>query len=248
MNTDAPDSMTADTSDSTDPTDAEASDTQATASGPHGPADALRALLTDPDAFFRRRADDPSFAGPVAVVLVVAGLGAVGALPVMRATTATMPAEADPFVSVVAAVGVLGGVVGVFVTWALFALAFHVVSAIAFGASGSFRTTLALTGWGLVPRIPEAAIAGAVAHLVFADVRFPSDPQQLSGTVRALRSDPLFVVAGVLGIAFLAWSALLWTFAMRRGRNLTLRQATLTVAGPVALALVVDLLGLLGVF
>lgn len=236
------------TTDTPDPAAAGTTDLETTASRPHEYAAALRALLVEPDGFLRRRADEPSLAGPAAVVLLVAAIGAVGALPVLGATTAAMPEAAGPFVPVVAAVGVVGGVVGAFVAWGLFAGAFHAVSAVAFGATGRFRTTLALVGWGFVPRVPEAAVGSLVAYLVFGGARLPSDPQRLQATLRALRADPLFVVAGVLGVAFLAWSALLWTFAVRHARDLSLREAGLTVAGPVAVALAVDLLGLLGVF
>ena len=208
----------------------------------------LATLLVDPDAFFRSRARAPTFRGPVAVVLLVALLGIAGSVPVVRATTAALPEEAGPLVPLVAATSVIGGLVGVVVAWGLYAVAFHVVSAVVYGARGSFRETLALVGWGFVPSVPEAAISAVVTSLLFAGTSLPSDPVALQAAVRALRADPLFTVAGLLGLVFLAWRAMLWTFAVRHARGLTLRQAGLVVAGPVAVALLVDLVGLLGVF
>ncbi len=203
-------------------------------------------LLTDPDAFFRRRAEAPSLAGPAIVVLLVAAIGVVGSVPAWRATAAAIPDQAGPFVSIAVASGVIGGVIGMLVTWLLYTAAFHAVSAVAFGASGSVRTTLALTGWGFVPRIPDAVVQAAISSAVFSGVTLPSDPQRLQAFLRGLRGDPLFLLGGVLGIAFLLWSALLWTFAMRHGRGLTLRQAAATVAIPVAVVLAFDLLGIAG--
>jgi len=207
-----------------------------------------RELLVDPDAFFRERAADPSFRGPVVVVLLVAVIGILGSIPVLRLTTAALPAQAGPFVPVIAAIGVVGGLVGVLVSWLLYAAAFHVISAVVFGASGRFRTTFALVGWGFVPSIPQAVISAAVTAVVFTGATLPSDPNRLQGTIQGLRHEPLFVVASVLGIAFLAWRAVLWTFAVRYARSLTLREAALTIVLPVLVALALALLGLLGVF
>lgn len=204
-------------------------------------------LLTDPDAFFRARADAPSLVGPTVVVLLVIIVGLVGSLPALQATTAGMPAQAGTFTSFVFIFGAVGAVVGTLVAWLLYAGVFHVVSAVVYGASGSFSETLALTGWGFVPRIPEGVISAAVAYVVFSGATMPADPLQVAQVMQELRNDPLFTLASWLGIVFLLWSALLWTFAMRHGRDLTLRQAAVTVAIPVSVGLLLDLLGLAGV-
>lgn len=205
-------------------------------------------LLTDPDGFFAERADAPSLTGPTLVVLLVAVVGIAGSLPVLRASTAALPDEAGFVGTIIYASGVIGGVIGVLVVWVLYAVAFHVVSAAIFGAEGGFRDTLALTGWGFVPRIPEGIMSAAVTYAVFTGVAFPSDPLAASRFVRQLQNDPLLQLTGWLGLVFLAWSAMLWTFAMRHGRGLTLREAGLTVAVPVGVRLVLFLLGQLGAF
>lgn len=205
-------------------------------------------LLTDPDGFFAERADSPSLTGPTLVVLLVAVIGIAGSLPVLRASTAALPDEVGFIGTVIYASGVIGGVIGVLIVWLLYAVAFHAVSAAGFGAEGSFRDTLALTGWGFVPRIPEGLISAGVTYVVFSGVTFPSDPMQASRFVQQLRNDPLLEVTAWLGLAFLAWSAMLWTFAMRHGRGLTLREAGITVAVPVGIRLLLFLLGRVGAF
>lgn len=205
-------------------------------------------LLTDPDGFFAARADSPSLRGPTLVVLLVAVIGIAGSLPVLRASTAALPDEAGFVGTIIYASGVIGGVIGVLIVWLLYAIAFHVVSAVVFGADGAFRDTLALTGWGFAPRIPEGIISAGVTYVVFTGVTFPSDPMQASRFVQQLQNDPLLELTGWLSLVFLAWSAMLWTFAMRHGRGLTLREAGLTVAVPVGVRLLLFLLGRVGVF
>jgi hypothetical protein len=201
-------------------------------------------LLTNPDAFFAERA---SLVGPAFVVLLVAVIGAVGSYPVLRATVGALPPEAGPFVTVVQAIGAVFGVVITFVVWALYALAFHLIASLAFDGEGTFRDTLAVVGWGFVPTVFGSVASAVVNFLVFSDVRFPTDPARIEPFVRELRARPEFLVAGLLGVVFLLWSAFLWTFAVRHAERLDLREAALTVAGPVTVALLLRLNGVFGV-
>lgn len=207
----------------------------------------VRELLTDPDAFFRRQADEPSFRGPAVVVLFVIGLRLAGSLPTLRATASALPEEAGAFVPLIYLFSAIGGVVGTLISWLLYAGAFHVISAVGYGASGRFRDMVALTGWGFVPRIPEAGISAAIAYYVFSGRTFPADPARLGVVMEQLRSDPLLQLATILGIVFLLWSAFLWTFAVRHGRGLSLRQAAVTVGIPVSIGVGINLLSSVGV-
>lgn len=208
----------------------------------------LITLLTDPAGFFAERADSPSLAGPTLVVLFTAAVGLAGSLPILRATTSALPEQTGLVSTFVYASSVIGGVLGVLIVWLLYAVVLHVTSAAVFGAEGGFRDTLALTGWGFVPRIPEGILSAAVTYVVFTGVTFPSDPLQTSRFIRQLRNDPLLELTGWLSLVFLAWSAMLWTFAIRHGRGLTLREAALTVAVPVGMRLLLFVLGQVGAF
>jgi hypothetical protein len=204
-------------------------------------------LLTDPDSFFAERAEDPALRWPALLVLVVGLVSVAGSFPVLQATLSALPPEAGGFVTVIQVVGAVVGLVVTFVIWALYAVAFHVIASVAFDADGSLRDTLALVGWGYLPAL-FGAIAGTVASfVVFSGVRFPNDPAAISRFARELQSRPELVVAGLLGAVFLLWSAFLWTFAVRHAEGLGVREAALTVAGPVLLALALRLNGVFGV-
>lgn len=204
-------------------------------------------LLTNPDSFFERRAAEPSLLAPALVVTLVGLLGVVASYPVLQATLSALPPEAGTFVTVIQVFGAVFAIVATFVVWVLYAVAFHVVGSVAFDANGEFRDTFALVGWGFVPAVFGAAIGAVANFLVFSDVRFPQDPQAIQSFVRELQSRPELLVAGLVGIAFLFWSAFLWTFAVSHAESLGLRESALTVAGPVALALLLRLNGIFGV-
>jgi len=207
----------------------------------------LLRLLTDPDGFFAERSAGPSLPGPAVVVLLVAAVGAAGSYPVIRATAAVLPSEVGPFVSIFRVVGAIVGVVVTFLVWGLYAVAFHLVARVAFDGEGTFRDTFAVVGWGFVPAVFGGIASAAVNVVVFSTVRVPTDPTEIQPFLRELRARPEFLLAGVLGIVFLLWSAFLWTFAVRHAESLTLREAALTIAGPVAVALLFRLNGVFGV-
>ncbi|WP_435194162.1 Yip1 family protein [Natronomonas sp. EA1] len=196
-------------------------------------------LLFNPDAFFRERAENPGLVPSVALLVLVGLVGVAGTLPALQATIDALPQEAQAFGTISLVVGSAFAFLGPFVRWVLYAAAFHVLSSVVYDAErGSFRDLLALVGWGFVPALLAAIVSAVVATVVFSGVTFPSDPQQVAQFSQQLRNRPEFLVASVLGIAFLLWSAFLWTFAVKHVRDLTMREAGVVVGVPVALGLV----------
>ncbi|MFC7236488.1 Yip1 family protein [Halosegnis marinus] len=203
-------------------------------------------ILFSPDRFFRERAGDPGLGGPVAVVAVVALLGAVAAYPAAEAVAAALPAEAQGFSGITIATTLIGAFVGPFVVWILFAAVFHGLSAFLYDAEGDFRDTLAFTGWGFVPAIVTAVVGIVVGFLVWGSVQFPdaTDPQAVQQFTREIRQRPEFIVSGVVGLVVLLWRGMLWTFAMQHCRNIEFREALVTVGVPVGLLFLYRLSGL----
>lgn len=204
------------------------------------------ALLTDPDGFFARHSEDPGFLGPVVVAIIAGIAGIAAALPAIRFTIAAMPPEARAFGGIAYVSAIVGGIVGPFVRWLLFAVAFYAVATVAFDPPGRFRDLTALVGWGLVPTIPSVLLSGYASYVVYGGVSPPDGPMAAATFAQNLRGDPAFVVAGLVGLAFLVWSGLLWTFAVRHALSLRIRQALITVAIPVSVAAIWRLYGLVG--
>lgn len=205
----------------------------------------LADLFTDPDAFFEDVAEDGGLLRPVLVVALVGVVGAIGGFPVLEATANALPPEAGPFGGVVLATGTIGALLGPFVRWLLYSVAFFAISEVVYDPEGSFTGILAVTGWGFVPAVFATILSAAIAMYVFAGVTFPTDPAQVGAFVAELRSRPIFLVGGVLDLGFLLWSGFLWTFGVHYERGLGMRESAIVVGVPVALAVLLRLPGFL---
>lgn len=196
----------------------------------------LTALLSDPDSFFRDRRSDPSLKGPVAVVAalaLVSGLAAALQFRVLSQLFADLDAGTILLVAQVVTLAV--SLVGPFVAWLLYAGVFHAISVV-FSGEGSFSTTLALVGWGFVPSV-FGSVVGAAVNVYRFNVRGVEVPAEITQASmqqfqRQLQSGPLVAVSAAVGILFTLWAAVLWTYAMKHARDLSLRDAALTVALP----------------
>lgn len=188
---------------------------------------ALREALTSPASFFEREAADPGLRGPVAVVAVLAVAGAVGSIPTLQATLGAAPEGAAPFVLVGSVVGVLFGLVVPFVVWLLYALLFYALSSL-FDGEGEFRDLFALVGWGFAPRVLAALVGAAVTFLLLPAGGF-SDPQAAGQFAQAVATDPLGIVSRAFGLLMTLWAAWVWTHAVAAARNLSRRDAAITV-------------------
>lgn len=209
----------------------------------------VAALLTDPDAFFRERSPDTSLRGPVAVVAAVALVSAVaGALQfsVMNQLFAELGGGA--IVSLIQLVTFGASLVGPFVVWLIYAGVFQGISLV-FDGDGEFSTTLALVGWGFLPSVFGALASLAINYYRFEvqGVTLPAEvtAQSVQQFSRSIASGPLVALSAGLGIVFTLWSAFLWVFALKHARNLSVRDAALTVALPVLVGVALSGFGLL---
>ncbi|MFB6112815.1 MAG: YIP1 family protein [Halodesulfurarchaeum sp.] len=203
-------------------------------------------VLVDPNTFFERRSDNPGWLWPTVIVILAALVGIVGSVPVFLATIRSMPEAAGGVSVLIVVVGSIGGVIGTLVFWVLYAIAFHAISSVGFGGVGPFSRTLKLTGWGFIPHVFSGIVSAAANFYVFSGVSFPSDPVRIGQFVSSLRSDPVLLIVQALGIAFLLWSAFLWVFAIHHGRDVTVREATISVGIPVLVVILFRLYNIVG--
>ena len=216
----------------------------------------IAALVTDPDSFFRYRAEHPRLLVAAGIVVVAAVLAAIAAVPqanltAQASTTAARSAGQGVNRSVADAVGAVFNVlsivfafVGIVIPWVLYAAAFYLIARLGFKGDGSFVGTLALTGWGFVPTIVVQIVKIAANYTVYAGETLPSGNAAARHALETIQSDPVLVVASVVAILLLIWSGVLWTYAMDHHHNLSRRNAAITVGIPVAISLVFKLIGL----
>jgi hypothetical protein len=109
------------------------------------------------------------------------------------------------------------GLITVFIMWLLCTGVFYVIS-IFFGGEGSFKRCLEFVGYGVIPMIVLLWIRPVILLTLPPTIDFSS-------------------VYTILGILLLLWSANIWVFAVKHARNLSTRNALITVGVPVGLYL-----------
>jgi len=207
-------------------------------------------ILFRSDAFFEKivAEKEPGLKKPLFIVLAGAFCSAVFGYvyggPSMRMISALMPAE---MASLMGIIGIAGILITVLITtllfWLVFAGVFYILSGF-FKGTGSFRQCLQITGYGVFPQIFGALISLIVALVYIPKVIVPQisqaatqDPQMIQDTFKALMHDPAMMeltqITSLISIVFLLWSANIWIFGIKHARNLTPRDAALSVGIPV---------------
>lgn len=194
-----------------------------------------RSVLFHPAAFFRGRGRNPKMTDAIAVVIAVAVIEIVGTVASILAVFPALNAGAATAFTLGAGLGVIIGGVRPFLTWVLYAVAFFTLST-PFADRGTFRDTIVLVGWGFVARVPAALVAAITKTYVVTTLE--------ESTAEAFRGHPLLDLNGYVGIVFLCWMGVIWTYAVAEARGLSPRQAALVVALPVAVGIGFELWGI----
>lgn len=210
-------------------------------------------VITDPNASFRNRSDNPGLLRPLGIVFLAALASIIAPLLTYRAFVA---AGAPAIATFSFAGGVIGAFFSQFIAWIIFSLVFYLLS-IAVGGSGSLGDTFKLNGWGFVPAI-LAGIVTAIGQLIaLQNTTVPDLPQtfnQQTATAffeamtefqAAIQSDPAVRIATLIAILLTVWQGIIWLYATKQARDLSFRGAAITVGIPVGLLVVFSLYGLL---
>ena len=209
-------------------------------------------VIFDPGHFFESRMrDEPSLKVPALIALVVGLIGAISAALVANLIVGILPAEAQAFGVIVVGFSVAGAVIGGFLTWIVYGIVFYLISMV-FKGEGSLARTLEVTGYGFLPQVFGGIVGAFFSYLIVSNLTIPAagSPEEIAAVTENLTgmlvTDPLAQVAALAGILFLVWSANIWIFGMKYARNLSTRDAALTVGIPVGLYILYTLITLAG--
>jgi len=190
-------------------------------------------VLTNPDRFFAElSAKDPKLMTPFVIVLVAAIVAAISAAMMVDVMTSSLPEGAAAFADIGAAIGAIGGFIMQFIMWLLYAGVFYVISMF-FSGEGSFKRCIEFIGYGFIPSIIGAIIGLVVMMTVLPTIELSIENPELFSQM--LMSNPLMQASAVIGIFLTLWSANIWIFAIKHARNLSSRNALITVGVPVGL-------------
>jgi hypothetical protein len=210
----------------------------------------LLTLLVNPNAFFSRDTSEwEPLRVPALIVLVAAFLAGASAYLTTDLIAGLMPSNVQVPQGIMGIAGTGGAIVGTFVFWVAWAAVFHVLS-LFFQGQGTFRRTLAVTGYGYLPILFGNAISLVIYGISMPGIHVTPvhDVQELQPAITALMHQPVLILVSLLGIIFLIWAANIWIFGIRHARVLSLRDAAITVGVPVVLYLIATIwqLGVLG--
>ncbi len=209
-------------------------------------------VLFDPGRFFENRMrGEPSLKVPALIALVIGVIGAVSVALAANIFVGILPAEAQAIGVLMVGVAAVVAVIGGFLMWIIYGVIFYVIS-MAFKGEGSLARTLEVTGYGLLPQIFSGIIGAILSYQIIANLTLPvaRTPEEITAVTENLAqimaTDPLAQIAGVVTILFLVWSANIWIFGMKHARNLSTRNAALTVGIPVGLYIIYLIIMLAG--
>jgi len=131
----------------------------------------------------------------------------------------------------------IGAVIASFIAWLIIAAVFFGISCI-FKGEGKFKRTLEFVGYGYIPTIIGGLISAVLVYNFVTTVQIPpitiTDPTEIQEVITPLMKSPMMLLSSVVSILFMLWSANIWVFGLKHARNLSTRNALITVAIPVA--------------
>jgi hypothetical protein len=197
-------------------------------------------ILTNPDKFFEAKMEEEvSLKIPAIIVLIIGIISGIGAY-FMGGLTAemlsgTLPPEAQGFLSFIAISGAIAAVIFSLIFWVVFAAIFFGISYL-FKGEGKFKRTLEFVGYGYIPMIISGIIGAMLLYNFVSTAQIPvvTDPAKMAEALEPLMKSPMMQLSSAISILFMLWSANIWVFGLKHGRNLTTKNAVITVAIPVA--------------
>lgn len=208
----------------------------------------LNSLLFNPDSFFSRKSkNEVSFKYPALILLVYSALAIASSLLVMNmfreSLSSDLGSSGSSFSSIAifagAAGGVLGGLIGTFLTWFILAGILYLISSL-FHSTGSFKRTLEFVSYGFVPLIFSGFISFVVSYKLLSSVDFSSMGPQImvQGIRQVFSNNPFYYTSQIIGILCALLSAYIWVFALLHARNMSIKNSSLTVGIPAGLYIV----------
>ena len=169
------------------------------------------------------------------IIGIMAIISAISAYIVAGTIVGSLPSDAASFAQIGMIIGAIFAIIVVFIMWAIYSGIFYLLSMI-FGGQGNFKRVLEFVAYGFLPSILGSVISLVLTSKAYSSFDFSiTDPELLQKT---MLSDPYIMASSVIGILLTLWSANIWVFAMIHARNLTVKNALITVGIPMGLYLI----------
>jgi hypothetical protein len=207
-------------------------------------------VLTHPDTFFQEKIGSAeNLKIPFMFVAIAGVISAIYGYLAGSVTSRMFAQMGGGIGDIVAVSSILGAFITVVVLWLIWTAVFYLIS-MAFKGTGNFSRTLEFVGYGFIPQIFSSLVTLIMAVYYIPMVQVPvvrslTDPVAIQNAVLQLMHDPAMLeltkVSAVIGIIFLLWSANIWIYAIKSGRNLSMKYAAVSVLLPVIIFIIYSL-------
>lgn len=180
----------------------------------------LKILLFNPDLFFSEKLkNEVDLKYPALIVLVIS---------IISILTTSLISSSRSLLSFVGS-----EIVNTYLGWIFITLIYYLISLV-FKSSGSFKRILEFVGYGFVPLIFGHIINLIVRFILrnFYDVPITNPQLYLKTYLELLTHNPLLQMATITGFLFGLWGFYINVYAVMHARNLSKRNAFLTVGIP----------------
>jgi hypothetical protein len=193
-------------------------------------------VLTNPGGFFEKKMNEEAdFKPPLMILGAMALISAISAYLIAGKVIGNLPSDVASVAQIGMAIGAIFAIIVVFIMWVVYSGIFYLISVV-FGGKGDFKRVLELISYGFLPSILGSVISLVLTNKAYSSIDFSiQDPALLE---KAMFSDPYIMASTVIGILLTLWSANIWVFAMIHSRDLTVKNALITVGVPMGLYVV----------
>lgn len=197
-------------------------------------------ILTDPNQFFASEIEDGSLRWPLLLVWMTGILNAAKSI-LMTSKSLGVLENSHALITVTAFVGLFIGVLVSMLVWVLYTSIIYLVSN-QFGGDGEFRELFRLVGWGYLPAVFGGLLSFLTIVWILRRVTVPASPTNAEIVTTTIKTSPEMQILTVVLIAFTLWQGYLWMFAVKHARNIPIRPALLSVAGPILVSILLTIL------
>lgn len=194
-------------------------------------------VLGNPGGFFEEKTkEEIDLKPPYAVIGTVTLLTLINALILMGELMKDLFNDIPTIVQlIVITLGLMVTMASGIIVWLLISGLFYVFSWPLAG-QGKFTRVLEFVAYGFLPFVFSSAISMVlmISMCLFTDFSM-NDPQAIE---KAMLKSPYMIVSNAISIILALWAANIWVFAMIHSRNLTVRNALITVGTPIGLYLI----------
>jgi hypothetical protein len=208
----------------------------------------MNTLLFNPSLFFSEKLkNEVNFKYPILIMLVYAIIGLCSSILVVNKIKESLPSDVSSFMLFATIGGAIGAIIGIFVYWIILTGIFYLIST-AFHYEGSFKRTLEFVSYGFVPQIFSSIVGLLILYTLLPSINTSlQNPQLFAVSIENMfKSNPLFLASQIFGILCFLLSAYIWIFALLHARNMSIKNAIITVCVPVGLSLIYQLYLLMG--